>query len=84
MKLRNKVALVTGGARGIGFAIARRYVAVGGDERVDLGVVVACLTVEQLQPVLVPQQLFAVEAPARTDDAKVPAGPWRTAPLASR
>src|SRR5438067_11567192 len=29
MKLRNKVALVTGGARGIGLAIARRYVAEG-------------------------------------------------------
>src|SRR5437868_1962635 len=25
MKLQNKVALITGGARGIGFAIARRY-----------------------------------------------------------
>jgi NAD(P)-dependent dehydrogenase (short-subunit alcohol dehydrogenase family) len=29
MKLQNKVALITGGARGIGFAIARRYVAEG-------------------------------------------------------
>jgi NAD(P)-dependent dehydrogenase (short-subunit alcohol dehydrogenase family) len=29
MKLRNKVAIVTGGARGIGLAIAKRYVAEG-------------------------------------------------------
>ena len=29
MKLHNKVALVTGGARGIGLAIAKRYVAEG-------------------------------------------------------
>ena len=29
MKLRNKIAIVTGGARGIGLAVARRYVAEG-------------------------------------------------------
>ena len=29
MKLRNKVAVVTGGAHGIGLAIAKRYVAEG-------------------------------------------------------
>jgi NAD(P)-dependent dehydrogenase (short-subunit alcohol dehydrogenase family) len=29
MKLKDKVAIVTGGANGIGYAIARRYVAEG-------------------------------------------------------
>ena len=29
MKLENKVAIVTGAARGIGLAIAKRYVAAG-------------------------------------------------------